>query len=144
MAAWKEAAVSTVLHKIVAFLNAERCLNITEGYIGIAEGRIGIAEGRIGIAEGCIGIAEGCISIAEGRIGIAEGCISIAEGRIGIAEIYSYFQVNRPRGRGTAMLIGVNFSPNPFKTSFLASGWKCKSIAALPLVLRRQPPTRHS
>ncbi|WP_292798203.1 hypothetical protein [Nostoc sp. NMS7] len=24
--------------------------------------------------------------------------------------IYGYFQVNRPRGRGTAMLIGVNLS----------------------------------
>ncbi|MEH2411979.1 hypothetical protein [Nostoc sp.] len=65
MAAWEEAAVSTVSHKIVAFLNAERCINIAEGYIGIAEGYIDIAEGRIGIAEEYIGIAEGCIGIAK-------------------------------------------------------------------------------
>ncbi|MEH1922323.1 hypothetical protein [Nostoc sp.] len=26
--------------------------------------------------------------------------------------VYSYFQVNRPRGRGTALLIGVNLTRN--------------------------------
>ncbi|WP_298915430.1 hypothetical protein [uncultured Nostoc sp.] len=51
-------SLSTVLHKIVVFLNAE--------------GRIGIVEGRIGIVERCIGIVERCIGIAEGRIGIAK------------------------------------------------------------------------
>ncbi|MHC5934326.1 hypothetical protein [Nostoc sp.] len=29
--------------------------------------------------------------------------------------------------RGTALLIGVNLSQNPFKTSFPARGWKCTS-----------------
>ncbi|WP_375467880.1 hypothetical protein [uncultured Nostoc sp.] len=61
-------SLSTVLHKIVVFLNAE--------------GRIGIADERIGIVEGCIGIADE-------RIGIAEGCIGIIEGRIGIAKFNS-------------------------------------------------------
>ena len=28
------------------------------------------------------------------------------------------------------MLIGVNLSQNPFKTSFPASGWKCCSLRA--------------
>ncbi|MEH2316126.1 hypothetical protein [Nostoc sp.] len=88
MAAWEEAAVSTLSHKIVAFLNAEGRIGIAEGRIGIAEGRIGIAEGRIGIAEGYIGIAEGCIGIAEGYINIAEGCIGIAK--------FNLQRMNRP------------------------------------------------
>ncbi|MHC5938287.1 hypothetical protein [Nostoc sp.] len=32
------------------------------------------------------------------------------------------------------MLIGVNLSPNSFKISFPARGWKCSSKAALPQV----------
>ncbi|MEH2026949.1 MAG: hypothetical protein V7K62_25875 [Nostoc sp.] len=44
-----------------------------------------------------------------------------------LIRLYSYFQVNRPRNKGTALLIGVNLSANPFKTSFPARGWKCCS-----------------
>ncbi|WP_104906285.1 hypothetical protein [Nostoc sp. 'Lobaria pulmonaria (5183) cyanobiont'] len=84
--------LSTLLHKIVSFLNAEGCIAIAEGCIAIAKGCIAIAEGRIAIAEGRIAIAEGRIAIAEGRIAIAEGRIAIAEGRIAIAKFTAEFK----------------------------------------------------
>ena len=64
--------LSTGLHKIVSFLNAEGCIAIVKGCIVIAQGYIAIAQGCIGIAEGHIAIAEGHIAIAEGHIGIAK------------------------------------------------------------------------
>ena len=57
--------LSTVLHKIVSFLNAE-------GHIAIVEGRIAIVEGHIAIVDGHNAIAEGHIAIAEARIAIAK------------------------------------------------------------------------
>ena len=64
--------LSTGLHIIVSFLNAEGCIAIAEARNPIAEARNPIVEGRIGIAEGHIAIAEGHIAIAEGRIAIAK------------------------------------------------------------------------
>jgi hypothetical protein len=48
----------------------------------------------------------------------------VAFGKIGMfsrlrSPIYSYFQVNRPRGRGLALLIGVNLSLNAYPTYVL-------------------------
>ncbi|MEH2358482.1 alpha/beta fold hydrolase [Nostoc sp.] len=49
--------------------------------------------------------AEGAYPYKRGRIIILVNC---SIGRPIPTVIYSYFQVNRPRGRGTALLISVN------------------------------------
>ncbi|MEH2465494.1 hypothetical protein [Nostoc sp.] len=71
--------LSTGLHKIVSFLNAQGRNAIVEARNAIAQGRIAIVEGRNAIAQGRIAIVEARNAIVEGRNAITEGHIAIAK-----------------------------------------------------------------
>ncbi|QFS48194.1 hypothetical protein GXM_05686 [Nostoc sphaeroides CCNUC1] len=52
--------------------------------------------------------------------------------------------MDKKRALGTAMLIGVNLSANPLKTSFTASRLEMLLLAALPPAREAEPLGRHS